>query len=248
MVWRDQLYDFGLVNASSVSAGRVLATACGIQSSVLGCVALFTAILESHTLARGLIGMVSLVGMGVLGTCLWHKDDLSSNGQLTCLTGAFCLVVGNAVGLMGEVACPSQSGAEYRVLEEPLVSELPAEDVNLNPGDAARVKEDGEPEDGDAAQQESSDLGYGTLKLLQLTKGHRSWLYAGCAALLFRLPFSISMAHWVSASIGCVNDGDYEGARWNVNTSPLSPWCSYIPTQVMALFCAGTVDSVMDFW
>lgn len=46
--------------------------------------------------------------------------------------------------------------------------------------------------------QHTRERGYGTLKLLQLARPHKYWLYAGCVVLLVRLPFSLSIPHWVS--------------------------------------------------
>ena len=74
--------------------------------------------------------------------------------------------------------------------------------------------------------------GYGTRRLLQLAEPHRVWLYAGCAVLFIRLPFSLSMPHWVSEVIGALIVKDWDKAGWNI----------------VYLSIAGTVDSIMDFW
>jgi len=84
------------------------------------------------------------------------------------------------------------------------------------------------------AEEEEMRLkrGFGTMKLLQLAHPHRWWLYMGCAALLFRLPFSLSIPHWVNETVWAMNAGDYTAVRWNV----------------IYLFICGTIDALMDFW
>ena len=76
------------------------------------------------------------------------------------------------------------------------------------------------------------DRGYGTRRLLQLAQPHKIWLYAGCIVLFIRLPFSLSMPHWVSEVIGALIEKNYEKAYWNV----------------VYLSIMGTIDSIMDFW
>lgn len=76
------------------------------------------------------------------------------------------------------------------------------------------------------------ERGYGTFKLLELARPHRSWLYAGCLILLLRLPFSLSIPHWVAETIGALIDKQWSVATWNV----------------IYLCICGTCDSILDFW
>ena len=241
IVWRDDLISFGLQDSAPSDSGiaQVLTTVCGLQSGVLGFALLFTLALESPPLAYGLLGMVSLACISVMGAFMWHRDQLTSHGQLAVFMTGFSILTANAMGLMVAVAWPKGSpdqraAKKYKaesqsgILTEPLTGLASAGE----PAETIEVKQDDDGEQVNGKEGDSKELSYGTLKLLKLAHPHRAWLFAGCGALLFRLPFSISMAHWVSACIGCLNDGDYECARWNV----------------MALFCAGTVDSIMDFW
>jgi len=74
--------------------------------------------------------------------------------------------------------------------------------------------------------------GFGTLTLLRIAWPHRWWLYAGCGALLLRLPLSLSVPHWVAETIGALSEGDHASA-----------------TRCIALLCAmGTGDALGDFW
>lgn len=73
---------------------------------------------------------------------------------------------------------------------------------------------------------------YGTWKLLQLAQPHKRVLYFACFVLCIRLPFSLSMPHWVSQVIGALFDKQWEEASWNI----------------IYLVIAGTVDAALDFW
>mmetsp|Transcript_16181 Transcript_16181/g.33182 ORF Transcript_16181/g.33182 Transcript_16181/m.33182 type:complete len:768 (-) Transcript_16181:32-2335(-) len=71
-----------------------------------------------------------------------------------------------------------------------------------------------------------------TTRLLSLAIPHRNYLFLGCFALLLRLPFSLSIPHFVAETIGCLNDDDYDGASENI---------------VLLTVC-GTIDACLDFW
>lgn len=53
----------------------------------------------------------------------------------------------------------------------------------------------------------------GTLRLLKLATSQVFYLYIGCAVLLIRLPFSLSIPHFVSTTLGAVSRGDFDGAK-----------------------------------
>ena len=72
----------------------------------------------------------------------------------------------------------------------------------------------------------------GTRRLLNLAAPQVLYLYVGCAVLLIRLPFSLSIPHFVSTTLGAVGRGDFEGAR----------------REVLLLFLLGTIDAALDFW
>jgi ABC-type multidrug transport system fused ATPase/permease subunit len=72
----------------------------------------------------------------------------------------------------------------------------------------------------------------GTRRLIKLAKPQVLYLYLGCAVLLLRLPFSLSIPHFVSTTLGALARGDYAGAR----------------VEILLLFILGTVDAALDFW
>jgi len=81
------------------------------------------------------------------------------------------------------------------------------------------------------AGQKTSRL-RGTARLLKLAGKESFYLWLGIAVLLIRLPFSLSIPHFVSTTIGSLIDDDYDGAKRNV----------------LLLFLSGTVDAILDFW
>ena len=72
----------------------------------------------------------------------------------------------------------------------------------------------------------------GTKRLLKLAGPHTFYLYAGCIVLLIRLPFSLSIPHFVSETLGALARTDYGEAK----------------TSIFLLFALGTVDAALDFW
>jgi len=72
----------------------------------------------------------------------------------------------------------------------------------------------------------------GTKRLMKLAGPHTYYLYTGCMVLLIRLPFSLSIPHFVSATLGALARANYEEAKMNI----------------FFLFVLGTVDAALDFW
>mmetsp|Transcript_12116 Transcript_12116/g.22676 ORF Transcript_12116/g.22676 Transcript_12116/m.22676 type:complete len:830 (-) Transcript_12116:3118-5607(-) len=72
----------------------------------------------------------------------------------------------------------------------------------------------------------------GTKRLIKLAGPHTFYLYAGCIVLLIRLPFSLSIPHFVSETLGCLARNNFADARMNI----------------FLLFALGTVDAALDFW
>lgn len=102
--------------------------------------------------------------------------------------------------------------------------------------DAYRLLENGDEEQGldeeQAAEEEPTSRLRGTRRLLQLAKPEMVYLYAGCSVLLLRLPFSLSIPHFVSSTLSAVASGDFARAR----------------IEILSLFLAGTIDAFLDFW
>lgn len=98
-------------------------------------------------------------------------------------------------------------------------------DNNDNLMEALLPRDDGEP----VAENEQA---YGTTRLLKLAAPQVFYLYLGCLVLLIRIPFSLSIPHFVSTTLGALSRGDYQRAR----------------QEILLLFILGTIDSALDFW
>jgi ABC-type multidrug transport system, ATPase and permease components len=72
----------------------------------------------------------------------------------------------------------------------------------------------------------------GTKRLMKLAGPHNFYLYAGCIVLLIRLPFSLSIPHFVSETLGSLARSNFADAKRNI----------------FLLFALGTVDAALDFW
>jgi hypothetical protein len=79
---------------------------------------------------------------------------------------------------------------------------------------------------------ESTSRQRGTSRLLKLAGNQSVYLWIGIAVLLVRLPFSLAIPHFVSATIASLINEDFIGAR----------------REILLLFLLGTVDAVLDFW
>jgi ATP-binding cassette subfamily B (MDR/TAP) protein 9 len=69
-------------------------------------------------------------------------------------------------------------------------------------------------------------------KLLQLAKPDSRWILFGILSLLVRLPFSVSMPHFVAMTIGAVVDGNQQKFMKNVQY----------------FLYAGVINGLLDFW
>jgi len=76
----------------------------------------------------------------------------------------------------------------------------------------------------------------GIPRLLSLAIPHRRYLYLGCTVLLLRLPFSLSIPHFVAATISSLAD------------SATGPDFTTAKTNIIYLAVCGTIDAVLDFW
>jgi hypothetical protein len=72
----------------------------------------------------------------------------------------------------------------------------------------------------------------GTKRLLAVAAPQVVYIYIGCITLLIRLPFSLSIPHFVSTTLGALADGEYDRAR----------------REIIWLFMLGTIDAFLDFW
>ncbi len=72
----------------------------------------------------------------------------------------------------------------------------------------------------------------GTKRLLAVAAPQVVYLYIGCITLLIRLPFSLSIPHFVSKTLGALADREFDRAR----------------REIIWLFILGTIDAFLDFW
>ena len=72
----------------------------------------------------------------------------------------------------------------------------------------------------------------GTQRLLAVAAPQVVYLYIGCITLLIRLPFSLSIPHFVSTTLGALADREFDRAR----------------REIIWLFILGTIDAFLDFW
>jgi ABC-type bacteriocin/lantibiotic exporter with double-glycine peptidase domain len=72
----------------------------------------------------------------------------------------------------------------------------------------------------------------GISRVIQLVGRQSFYLYVGCLVLVIRLPFSLSIPHFVSATLGALGRADFATARFNI----------------ILLLIMGTIDAILDFW
>ena len=65
-----------------------------------------------------------------------------------------------------------------------------------------------------------------------MAKPQTMYLYIGCITLLVRLPFSLSIPHFVSTTLGALSQSQYGRAK----------------KEILWLFILGTIDACLDFW
>jgi ABC-type multidrug transport system fused ATPase/permease subunit len=98
--------------------------------------------------------------------------------------------------------------------------------------DATEVNNDSSSENDDNDEHIPTSRIRGTRRLLKLAAPQVTYLYIGCVTLLVRLPFSLSIPHFVSTTLGALARGDYVQAR----------------AEIFWLFLLGTLDACLDFW
>lgn len=121
-------------------------------------------------------------------------------------------------------------------MEEPLLADEVGEEggqstSNGSPDSNNSITNTEERNEGETSAESTSRL-RGTSRLLKLAGSESLYLWVGVAVLLVRLPFSLSIPHFVSTTIARLIDADFDGAK----------------LEVLLLFLLGTVDSVLDFW
>jgi ABC-type multidrug transport system fused ATPase/permease subunit len=123
------------------------------------------------------------------------------------------------------------SEADEASLREPLLADDPG-DLEGGMGDTAPPAVPTSRESDAVGSDEETPRWRGTRRLLQLARPQVLYLYAGCAVLLLRLPFSLSIPHFVSTTISAVQDRDFDAAVH----------------EIVYLVVAGSIDAALDFW
>ncbi|GAX25079.1 hypothetical protein FisN_10Lh277 [Fistulifera solaris] len=204
---------------------------------------------SSVQLCRGALSTSCCTGLTlvILGT-------LSSS--LLFLIGGAWIFVAACVGLMTSFWPPAddEKEEEEEVIFQPM-NDLPQEAsnnshlVSWDHDMHGKDDEDGgyrllemDDDDNDSAPEDeasptdnethASNRIRGTTRLLQLAAPEVLYLYAGCIALLIRLPFSLSIPHFVSTTLSALGHGDFSKAQH----------------EILLLFIFGSIDAALDFW
>ncbi len=139
---------------------------------------------------------------------------------------------------------PSQRYEEQSESDtQPLLREQDNDQEHFEENSSYRLLEEGPPisssdvinsatDDTSLASQGGTTRVRGTLRLLKLARPQVTYLYIGCITLLIRLPFSLSIPHFVSTTLGALSNGDFDRARG----------------EIFWLFLLGTIDAFLDFW
>jgi ABC-type multidrug transport system fused ATPase/permease subunit len=104
-------------------------------------------------------------------------------------------------------------------------------DVAQDPSKKDNTQDFGEKDDEDLVSLVESRI-TGIRRLLQLVAPQKPILYIACVVLLLRLPFSLSMPHFVSTIFGALARFDYVAAR----------------KEIFIFAIVGTIDAALDFW
>ena len=128
----------------------------------------------------------------------------------------------NTIPLLEE----SQQSSQLQDIETPSVQEQQEQHPDAN------VDADTNTETETITETETESRIKGTKRLIKLAGPHTFYLYVGCIVLLIRLPFSLSIPHFVSETQGALARANYTEAKRNI----------------CLLFALGTVDAALDFW
>ena len=188
--------------------------------------------------SQALMGLL----LTVTGWFAEHNTEVLVQSQ--CLLGAGTLVMVVAcLGLMSSFWPPPidsdeqipQSVSSWRCCrarcQTPLLGHATLSQALLSDQDSTLTPLLLQVDDTTSRNQETSRI-VGTRRLLSLAAPQVFYLYLGCAILLIRLPFSLSIPHFVSTTLGALGRGDYQSAR----------------SDILLLFLLGSIDAALDFW
>lgn len=197
------------------------------------------------TLGLLLIGFVILI-IGCLSMMLtfWPVTNLNnygSNRNSTARGAQEDLAIENQ-SLMEPLLVTDNEVQDETDIREPESDDNPSVDGEHNdssgPEDPAMQAnsdlENNLDENNDEANREEEPTSRirGTKRLLAVAAPQVVYLYIGCITLLIRLPFSLSIPHFVSTTLGALADKEFDRAR----------------REIIWLFLLGTIDAFLDFW
>jgi hypothetical protein len=186
----------------------------------------------------------SLLGLAILLVGLLDDIPSQESSVLFVATGSLFILLG-CTGLMASFypmeshAIESSTASSQRSSLASTQIERPENTVPLLEGGSEDVDGDIESSSNDNSPttNEDAEASYenritGTKRLIKLAGPHTYYLYAGCIVLLVRLPFSLSIPHFISETLGALARSNYEEAKMNI----------------FLLAVLGTVDAALDFW
>ncbi len=197
------------------------------------------------TLGLLLIGFVILI-IGCLSMMLtfWPVTDLNNSGSNRNSTASVVqedlevenqnlteplLVTDNAIQ-DGHDSGEPQGEVESDALPNDIGNGGP-EDPMVQANSDLESNRDGGNEEDNHIDEPTSRI-RGTKRLLAVAAPQVVYLYIGCITLLIRLPFSLSIPHFVSTTLGALADKEFDRAR----------------REIVWLFILGTIDAFLDFW
>jgi len=208
---------------------KVSSTLCKLTGGIL--IAYGSAFLsQSH---KNILVSQSVLGLTILLVGL--LDDLQSpDGAIFVAIGS-CIVLLGCIGLMAAFH-PTESNSTEPAVNSHVNIQRPENTVPLledvNGGGMDEDIEDNGNDMNAPVEAPFENRITGTKRLMKLAGPHTKYLYAGCLVLLIRLPFSLSIPHFISETLGALARSNYSEAKMNI----------------FLLFALGTVDAALDFW
>jgi ABC-type multidrug transport system fused ATPase/permease subunit len=240
----------GLFLSASFTSLLLVASSFPSTAPITNC----RASLCSHAMLGLILVLVSMINDRLLPSYKDH-DGLTAQCEYLLVIGALCLIL-SCIGLMVSFwpvtsttsqrdldrdestrtcwRCPFFSSRREIDARQDLLEPLLTEEGNAG-GDHGVP---GSEADDNVQQSETHDELHdqsriqGTKRLIKLAAPQMGYLYLGCAVLLVRLPFSLSIPHFVSSTLGALSRGEFQQAK----------------ADILLLFILGSVDAVLDFW
>ena len=216
---------------------KVSFTLCKLTGGILiayGCTFLSQSH-ENRLVSQSLLGLAILL-VGLL-------DDIpTQDSKVFVATGSLIILLG-CTGLMAafypmEAHAIASTTDPQRRSPNSTQNERPENTVPLLEDSSEGMAEDIEssnvnvPRNNDETEASYESRITGTKRLIKLAGPHTYYLYAGCIVLLVRLPFSLSIPHFISETLGALARSNYDEAK----------------TNIFLLVVLGTVDAALDFW